>query len=517
MFETFLLRSGLKKDLNWSRFVAQWLILSLILHLIAAVSSSGFYHADEHFQIVEFMNYKLGRTPMNELPLEFGQFLRPWLLPAIFTGMTTFLDAIGITSPFDWALSYRVFSSLLGWLSTVGLSLCCYFWFPNKKWRNWAVILTSIIWYLPSLHARHSSENLGGSVFFIGLTLLLLCSPAKPKHADRPAEVSPLLGLGVGLLFGFAFEFRYQVGAFVAGAFLWLLFFARIPFRNYLSLLAGLGIGVGLGTLADYWGYGQWTFAPWNYVKFNLIDNHVSDMDVSPWWDYFRRATTEAWPVLGILTLMSFPIAWLRFPKHVLTWSMVPFFLVHEIIGHKELRFLFPLAHAGAILIILSICWIPWPNRRWLTWPLYGLAAINVIALLSLSLVPAWMPVRFYSALYDFHPYGFRLYFKDDSFFNMGGAKLHFYRPTDLPMQRIESYSDLVPTIQDQNRPAWLFYSRKSLPDDAGILKEWCQPEFSTLPNWLSNLKLGGLTSRMTNWTLFQCQNPNSKKSQFGL
>ena len=207
MFENFLSRSGLKTDLNWSSFVFQWLILSFILHVIAAVQSSGFYHSDEHFQILEFMNYNLGSSPMSELPLEFGQLMRPWLLPAIFSGMTSSLNAIGINNPFDWALSYRILSCILGWLSTAGLSLCCYLWFPEKRWRQWAVIAMTLIWYMPSLHARHSSENLSGSLFFIGLSLITLMTPPKLKHSERPESLPFALSFLVGILFGFAFEF----------------------------------------------------------------------------------------------------------------------------------------------------------------------------------------------------------------------------------------------------------------------------------------------------------------------
>jgi phosphatidylinositol glycan class B len=515
MFDALFQRSGLDRDLRWSKWVFQWLALSLILHLIATVRSSGFYHADEHFQIIEFMNYKLGRSAATDLPLEFGQMMRPWLLPAIFAGITSFLNTIGISNPFDWALTYRFFSSMLGWLSAAGLSLCCFVWIPDRKWRNWAVIGTLLIWYLPSLHARHSSENLGGSVFFIGLSLLILCSPAKLKFPERPDHIPDAVALISGALFGFAFEFRYQVGVMILGALLWLICMARVPFRSLLLLGVGILIPIGLGTLADYWGYGQWTCTPWNYLKYNIIENHVSDADTDPWWDYFRRAFTESWPILGFLTLLSFPIAWIRYPKHILTWSMLPLFVVHEIIGHKELRFLFPLAHAGGLLLVLSFNGFPWTRNPFFAWPVRILLAWNIIGLIALSLTPAWMPVRFYQQLYTFHPYRFQLYYKDDSFFNQGGAILNFYRPEDLPLTHIEKYEELVPILDSQEQPIWLFYPRLNLPEEAKMIRDLCQVEFSTLPHWVTEIKALKINERMTNWTLFRCKGlSNIKKNK---
>jgi phosphatidylinositol glycan class B len=526
MFEMIFARSGCKKDQAWSRFIFQWLTISLILHIIAAVRSSGFYHADEHFQIAEFINFKMGRSAATDLPLEFNHLLRPWLLPAILTGLTWFLDVIGISNPFDWATSYRLIGALLGWISLVGLSLCCYVWFPQKKWRNWAVIFLNFIWFIPSLHARHSSENFGGSLFFIGLSLLILASPQRTKHHEHPGAIPLSVSIGVGILFGFAFEFRYQVGAMIAGTVLWLLLVARAPLKQILALCLAALIPIGLGTWADRWGYGQWTFAPWNYLHYNIIQNHVSDSEISPWWDFFRRSITESWPILGLIALVSLPIAWLRKPLHILTWSMLPFFLTHVLIAHKELRFLFPLAHAAGILIIFAALPPQWLDRlkistalkikSWIQWPLRLLFVWNGIALVIITLLPAWTPIHFYKQLYQFKPYHFEVYYKDDSLFNFGGATMNFYRPLDTPFHKVESYQEVVASLQNREYPLWLFSPKLTIPEEASELKDRCKAEFSTLPQWIGQKLNDSLFAsrfpRVTNWTLFKCQNPNGLK-----
>ena len=112
MMEKIISRAGLKRDAAWSRFVFQFLAISFILHIVAAVRSTGFYYPEEHFQVVEWISFKLGHTSAVDLPFEYHHLLQPWFLPAILTLVTNFLNAIGIRNPFDWALSYRIIGSL---------------------------------------------------------------------------------------------------------------------------------------------------------------------------------------------------------------------------------------------------------------------------------------------------------------------------------------------------------------------------------------------------------------------
>jgi hypothetical protein len=55
---------------------------------------------------------------------------------------------------------------------------------------------------------------------------------------------------------------------------------------------------------------------------------------------------------------------WIRFPRHLLTWVTLPHFLVHSLIAHKEIRFLFPIFPA-ATLCVLLLWSAPSPPRPW--------------------------------------------------------------------------------------------------------------------------------------------------------
>ncbi|HEV7960616.1 MAG TPA: hypothetical protein VGP01_06260, partial [Rhizomicrobium sp.] len=45
---------------------------------VTAWFSELFYFPDEHYQVLEFMSYKLGITQASDLPWEFSAHIRPW-------------------------------------------------------------------------------------------------------------------------------------------------------------------------------------------------------------------------------------------------------------------------------------------------------------------------------------------------------------------------------------------------------------------------------------------------------
>ena len=58
-------------------------LLSILTLIITAFFSSGYYHFDEHFQILEFAGLKLKMTLATNLPWEYTYQMRPAIQPAI--------------------------------------------------------------------------------------------------------------------------------------------------------------------------------------------------------------------------------------------------------------------------------------------------------------------------------------------------------------------------------------------------------------------------------------------------
>ena len=300
----------------------------------------------------------------------------------------------------------------------------------------------------------------------------------------------------------------------VFGVIAWLFAFKRINTPSLIHLIAALVVPIGIGTLTDRVGYGRWIFAPWNYISYNLLQNHSLAMDTSPFWDYFRRSITEAWPLIGFLTLLSFLIAWIKNPKHILTWCMLPFFAAHLIIGHKELRFLFPLAHAGGILLTLAISsFIQEENGLSKIHPLLIRSAarliliLNFSGLIALTFFPAWMPIRFYEQLYKIKP--LTIYYQDDRFFNLGGAIMNFYIPRQTALVQVKAFSEMIEILKKRHETTWYFQPNPLPLKTEEAVRAYCQVEFSTLPAWIQEpfplFFSQSLFRRATNWTLYRC------------
>ena len=69
--------------------------ISFVFFILASIFSSGFHHADEHYQILEFAGSKLGTTEVENLPWEYQAKLRPTIQPTIVIGVFHLLDCLG--------------------------------------------------------------------------------------------------------------------------------------------------------------------------------------------------------------------------------------------------------------------------------------------------------------------------------------------------------------------------------------------------------------------------------------
>src|SRR5665213_2550277 len=72
------------------------LMILAAVTLVTAWFSVMFYFPDEHYQVLEFMSFKLGITPASELPWEFSARIRPWFQPALYFLIARPLSAVGV-------------------------------------------------------------------------------------------------------------------------------------------------------------------------------------------------------------------------------------------------------------------------------------------------------------------------------------------------------------------------------------------------------------------------------------
>lgn len=498
---------------NDTHFLYLWMGISLFFHLLAAYFSVGYQAVDEHFQILEFLSYKLGGAPAQDLPVEFAEKMRPWLQVSFYWVIVHTVKFFGITNPHHWIVAIRGFTGVLGWLSLLGLAHCSRFWFGDRRTLRVATLLLATLWYFPVMHVRPSSEGLGGTAFVLGLSVLFL---AWKKSAPFQKPWAWILG---GALLGLSFEARFQMALMIAGLVLWFVWIARTSWKNLALLTLGLTCVFLLGRWADRWGYGVWNLSPWNYFSYNLIRGEVSRFGQSPWWDVFRMSVTESWPFLGILTAFLCVVGWLRFPRHIVTWCHLPFFIVHCLISHKEYRFFFPIGNSAPIVILLSLV-----STRTLSLPqlpaffsrktfrVVGILAFallvfnNLVGLISLSVIPLARNIQYQEAVSQRLTPGqrFRIYTTDRDPFVILGNPTYFFRPQELDVQRISDLRELA-SLPKKERPFWFFDGKLELTEELKKELPFCQRTFSTLPAWIVYFNWNQWLSRANVWALYEC------------
>src|SRR5258706_7200698 len=78
-------------SINWLRMdkpiettLRRSLLILAAVTLVTAWFSETFYFPDEHYQVLEFMAFKLGITQSAQLPWEFTARIRPWFQPLAY-------------------------------------------------------------------------------------------------------------------------------------------------------------------------------------------------------------------------------------------------------------------------------------------------------------------------------------------------------------------------------------------------------------------------------------------------
>ncbi|GAA4457276.1 hypothetical protein [Rurimicrobium arvi] len=329
---------------NLSAFEKKILLLGLIAHIIAAWFSIGFHHPDEHYQIVEFANYKLGSplTPLSKLAWEYPAQIRPGLQPYMAYIALKAYYAAGFSDPYNFAFLLRLISGLAGFLTAFAFHKAMAPQLKSDLMRRVHLVLSVLGWGLVYIHVRFSSENWAAMAFAWALIFLW-----DEKNRNRY--------LLFGFMGGLSMVFRFQAIFMLGGAGLWMLFSDRTKFRNIANVFAGFLVAFAIGLCFERWLYGTWTVSGWSYVEQNIFHNKAAYYGVSPWYWYFTEILKEALFPFSIIMLLSIFIVPVARPRHILSWIMPVFFLGHMVVAHKEFRFLWPLEFFYPFFAITTI------------------------------------------------------------------------------------------------------------------------------------------------------------------
>jgi phosphatidylinositol glycan class B len=313
------------------------------------------------------------------LAWEYDTGIRSSFQPWIAVGVFKIAAAFGTVDPFIRTFLLRSLTALLALLAVRGFVRATIEQAPGEL-RKAFILLSYFLWFLPFLHVRFSSESWSGIFLFFGLAGIL----GKRTTARL---------IWTGIAFGVAVLCRPPVGLVVLCALLWMHFIRKDTLRDPLKVCVGASAVALLGYAMDTAFYGSSTFSVWRYVQMGFMGNAEHPFDELPWYYYPPWVVKYTIPPIGIAILLAAVLLLWKQPKHLLIWCLVPYFLVHAFIPHKELRFLFPLADLVPLLLILGLNEIRplllRPMLRWSAIGYVGLCAILNVAGLAVVMTTA--------------------------------------------------------------------------------------------------------------------------------
>jgi phosphatidylinositol glycan class B len=319
------------------------LVAGLIIQVVVAITATGSYHPDQHFQIIEFSSYQTG-TPNSAASIwEFNHPIRPTLQVYLFSGWHYLMGSIGINNPYTELTILRIIVGLL-MFGLFNLIAIYYFKNEQKKVLYSVLLILNFSWFLPYVKVQFSSEMMS-ALFFFGTAWLY----------DIKKDKSPGIAFLVliGFLFSLSFYFRFQTGFLLAGFGIWLIWIAKKA-KHILPFIAGFIIGIVLNTWLDHEFYHRLIITPYEYYYSNIVEKRAASFGTSSFLRYIGLfVAVVSVPPISIFLFYYAVKGFFKNYRHLLFITTMFFIIAHCIVGHKEERFMF------SILFVLPV-WIGW-------------------------------------------------------------------------------------------------------------------------------------------------------------
>ncbi len=476
-----------------------WMAVGLVLNICCSIFSVGYHHPDEHFQVLEFCNYKMGGTPATQLPMEFAMQCRAAMLPFIAYCFGKLFYALHIYNHFILVMVLRLAMGLANWL----ISYKMYFILQKEISTQSAKLVFAIslfaLWFVPYTSVRFSSENVSAVLLSAALYLLLTI-----RQNSKRAFLKTLLS---GIMLGFSFYCRPQIGFAIAGIAIWVLMVEKWDYKYILYIAIGGLCSISISMCIDKWFYGTWVFTPYNYYNLNIVQNRAAYYGVYPWWYYFTSFIKMGIPPISIVLLLLFIMGILKKPYHLLSLIAITFIAGHTVIGHKELRFLYPIiipflfiAACGFENIGMYI-----QNQKTIRIGLYTLFIINIPLLLYRTVSPAQEAVKYLEHIYNYaNHHNTALIYINKSPYQFMGTEACFYKPNRLASFVVDDSDQFINCLKNNPDKDILFLSEKHI--NGKML--WGKKiifEYSLFPEWLlRNTNYNDWQSRSRIWTIYK-------------
>lgn len=467
-------------------------VIGALVFFIAALFSTGYHHFDEHFQILEFASLKLNMANEKDMPWEYATKMRSALQPLFVVTLYKLFSIFGQVNPFALATFLRLLSAALAFycicqlIQNFGQSL-------SEDYKKRLLLpLSFFLWFGVYNAVRFSSENWSAMLLILSICLLISSTVKSYKKY-----------LFAGMLMGGAFLLRFQTGFMILGLAIWLLFIRKEKIGSLFVIGAAIIAVIATGVLIDKWFYGVWTLSCWNYFDQNILQDKVSGFGVYPWWWYFSEIFVNTIPPFSLIYLLGVILFFILYPKHLFTFILIPFLLIHFYIGHKEIRFLFPVIYFLPLCIAFVVQAI---DQKW-NGTLFGQKAVsffltvfglvNLILLLIIMFKPADSYISLYKTVYNRYAAPVKLYTLNENPYHRV-LDIHFYKRANLSINYINSVSEiqtekdsiLLLTTTDRNAVEQLSQSHTLI--------------YSGLPEWVRLFNYNHWLDRTQIWYVYE-------------
>ncbi len=337
------------------------IFISFFSHILASYFSTGWVNADEQSCVLEYVNFKLGYQSdpcflgiLDGSVKDSSLIIRSWFQPFLYFIIAKILIFLNLTNFFTITFVLKLISSMLGFYAIYFFYNVTKKYIISNKIKKFYFIIIFLYWFFPLLHARTSAENLSTSFLLIALSYYL--------NNENRQNIFKLTSFGI--LLGFAFVFRYNVGVCVASILCWILFFEK----NYLSkkifnlifIIFGIIVLIFIEQLTNLWGIeGKNFISKINFLDINWIISKTpsiqfflygsgndfyssSDWSNHPFFGYFYLTLFKYFPPISILVIIGLLYTWFFGFRNIIVWVTLPYFIIHSLIPHKELRYIYP-------------------------------------------------------------------------------------------------------------------------------------------------------------------------------
>lgn len=475
-------------------FYQKRILFIVLVYSLAVYFSTGYYHFDEHFQVIEFAGLKLGINAPSDMPWEYQSQLRPALQPLIVYVICKLLMFLGLYNPFTVTFYLRLISALLALCGSLAFFKIFEKEITNERNKKIFFLLNIFLWFAAFNKVRFTSENWSASIFMIAMYVYFLLDK---KHITKI--------LLSGFLLGISFIIKFQLGFFIAGFCAWLLLIKKEKIKNLTLLIIGILVAIAIGAIIDYWYYQQWAFTAWNYLQQLLFAKYVGSFENEPWWYFFDETFNKTIPPFSIVFMLSFVVLFCFKPKHILTWILLPFLFIHFFIGHKEIRFLFPVIPFMPFLLvyshqILSEKFAKYRSiiSRKLTKIFVQLFWIsNTFFLMIITFKSADSQVSLYKTIYDKYDNNVVVYYTENNPYHRV-LDIHFYKKKNVKFQHIDS----IQQIKIKPFSTAIFVTEQ--PSVSVTNNITATEVYNTFPLWIKNFNYNNWLARSKSWHAYE-------------